>query len=79
METKIMIFFIYSFSEAPAPPAPTMDTLKSQAHFARHDKLSPAMYDHDKLSPVKYELSKLASAVNCELCGAKEANEDELR
>ena len=72
---------IDSFSEAPAPPAPTttMDTLKAQANFAQHDKLSPVTYDHDKLSPVKYELAKLASAVNCELCGAKEASEDELR
>ncbi len=56
-----------------------MDTLKAQATFAQHDKLSPVTYDHDKLSPVKYELAKLASAVNCELCGAKEASEDELR
>ena len=50
-----------------------------------HAKLSPVKYDNDKLSPVKYELSKLSAvstemmAVNCELCGAEENNEDELR
>jgi hypothetical protein len=66
----------FSFSGASAQG--TGDTLAKPASYDQHDQLSPVKCDHDKLSPVKYELAKL-SAVNCELCGAMEANEDELR